>query len=77
VRYEELVARLEEGARRLLAFCGLPWDDAVLRFYETPRTIRSASFRQARRPIYSTSIGAADPYRAELAPLIDALRLRS
>jgi tetratricopeptide (TPR) repeat protein len=74
VRYEELVADLEAGARRLLAFCGLPWDDAVLRFYETPRAIRTASFRQARRRIYTTSIGAADPYRAELGPLIDVLR---
>ena len=73
VRYEDVVADLEGNARRMLTFLDLPWDDAVLRYYETSRPIRTASFRQARQPIYSTSIRAADAYRAELGPLIDAL----
>jgi tetratricopeptide (TPR) repeat protein len=73
VSYEDLIAHFEENARRLLAFCNLTWDDAVLRFYETDRPIRTASYRQARQPIYATSIRAADAYRTELQPLIDAL----
>jgi hypothetical protein len=73
VAYEDVVADLEANARRMLAFCGLPWDDAVLRYYETQRVIRTASFRQARQPIYRTSVRAADAYRKELQPLIDAL----
>jgi tetratricopeptide (TPR) repeat protein len=73
VSYEDVVAHFEANARRLLAFCDLPWDDAVLRFYETSRPIRTASFKQARRPIYATSVRAADAYRTELQPLIDAL----
>lgn len=73
VAYEDVVADLEVSARRMLAFCGLPWDDAVLRYYETPRTIRTASFRQARQPIYTTSVRAAEAYREKLQPLIDAL----
>lgn len=73
VRYEDVVADLETSARRLLAFCGLPWTDAVLRFYETKRPIRTASYRQARRPIYTTSVRAADAYRPELHALADAL----
>jgi hypothetical protein len=73
VRYEDVVADFEAGARRLLAFCGLPWDDAVLRFHETPRPIRTASFKQARQPIYATSVRAARTFRAELQPLVDAL----
>jgi hypothetical protein len=71
--YEDVVADLEANARRVLAFCDLPWTDAVLRFYETKRPIRTASYKQARQPIYATSVRAADAYRAELKPLIDAL----
>jgi len=73
VNYEDVVADLEGSARRMLAFCDLPWDDAVLRFYETSRPIRTASFKQARQPVYTTSVHAADAYREELRPLIDAL----
>lgn len=73
VRYEDVVAGFEANARRLLAFCDLPWDDAVLRFHETSRPIRTASYKQARQPIYATSVRAADAYRGELRPLIDAL----
>jgi tetratricopeptide (TPR) repeat protein len=73
VSYEDVVADLEGSARRMLAFCDLPWDDAVMRYYETSRPIRTASFKQVRQPIYRTSIRAADDYRTELQPLIDAL----
>ena len=73
VRYEELVADFELNARRMLAFCELPWDEAVLRFHETVRPIRTASYRQAREPIYATSVRAAEAYRGNLQPLIDAL----
>jgi len=73
VRYEDVIADLEANARRMLEFCGLAWNDAVLRFYETSRPIRTASYRQARQPIYTTSIRATDAYRTELQPLIEAL----
>ncbi len=76
VRYEELVADIEAGARRLLAFLDLPWNDAVLRYYETNRPVRTASYAQVRRPVYATSVGAAQPYRAHLQPLIEALEGR-
>jgi tetratricopeptide (TPR) repeat protein len=73
VSYEDIVADLETTARRILAFCDLPWDERVLRFYQTERPIRTASYKQARQPIYATSVRAADAYRDELAPLIAAL----
>jgi tetratricopeptide (TPR) repeat protein len=71
--YEDVVADLEASARALLAFCDLPWNDAVLRFYETARPIRTASYKQARQPIYATSVKSAGTYRANLQPLIEAL----
>jgi tetratricopeptide (TPR) repeat protein len=73
VRYEDVVTDLEGSARRMLAFCDLPWDARVLRYYETARPVRTASFRQVRNPIYSSSVGSSRAYAAELEPLIALL----
>ncbi len=73
VEYERVVAGLEDEARRLIAFCGLDWDAACLRFHETARPVRSASMNQVRRPIYRSSLGRWMPFRAELRPLLEAL----
>jgi tetratricopeptide (TPR) repeat protein len=74
VRYEEVVADLEPQARRIIAHCGLEWDDACLAFHQTARSVRTASATQVRRPIYRTSIGRWRPYEDELQPLLQALR---
>lgn len=73
MRYEDLVADTEAGARRLLAHCGLEWDDACLRFFENTRRVKTASKAQVRAPIYSSSIGRWRRYEAHLAPLLQAL----
>ncbi len=73
VRYETLVAEPEAQARRLIDFVGLDWDPACLRFYDSGRSVRTASYDQVRRPIYTSSIGRAIPYRAHLGPLEAAL----
>ena len=74
VQYEDVVADQPGQARRLLEFCGLPFEDACLRFWETERAIRTASSEQVRQPIYATSVGAWRNYERELAPLIEILR---
>jgi tetratricopeptide (TPR) repeat protein len=73
VRYEEVVADLEAQARRIIAHCGLPWDEACLAFHETKRPIRTASATQVRRPIYQSAVGRWRVYEQELAPLLAAL----
>jgi tetratricopeptide (TPR) repeat protein len=73
VRYEALVDNLEAEARRLVAFCGLDWDPACLRFHEGRSRVRTASVNQVRRPLYRTSIGRWRPYSAYLGPLLEAL----
>ena len=74
VQYEDVVVDLPGQARRLLEFCGLPFEDACLRFWETERAIRTASSEQVRRPIYADSVGVWRNYERELAPLIEILR---
>jgi len=73
VHYESVVANQEAQTRQLLEFCGLPWEDACLRYYETQRAIRTASSEQVRRPIYTDSIGIWRHYARELVPLIEVL----
>jgi hypothetical protein len=74
VRYEDVLEDLEGQARRLVAFCGLEWDPACLRFHETRRPVLTASVNQVRRPLYGSSQGRWRAYETHLRPLIEALR---
>jgi hypothetical protein len=73
VTYEEVIADPGSEARRIIAHCGLEWDDRCLAFYDIPRPVRTASALQVRQPIYRSSIGRWRFYEHLLGPLIDAL----
>ena len=74
LRYEELTADQEFTSRRLLAFCGLAWDERCLRFHETQRVVRTPSTVDVRQPIHRRSLGRWKRYQAHLQPLLEALR---
>jgi len=71
--YEEAVQDLEGVARRLLTFCGLPWDARCLHFHETERPVLTASRWQVRQPLYAGSVGKWRRYERHLGPLKAAL----
>jgi tetratricopeptide (TPR) repeat protein len=73
VPYEAVVEDVETWARRLIAHCGLEWNDACLRFFESDRPVRTASSAQVRRPIYAGSVGRWRRFRSHLEPLLEAL----
>jgi hypothetical protein len=73
LQYEDMVADQEGMSRKLLEFCGLPWDDNCLRFHETERAVRTASQSQVRKKIYSDSVELWRRYEKQLQPLIKAL----
>jgi tetratricopeptide (TPR) repeat protein len=73
VVYEEMVADTESEVRRLLDHCGLPFDEACLRFFENPRAVRTASSEQVRQPIYRDGVDHWRHYEAWLGPLRHAL----
>jgi hypothetical protein len=73
VRYEDVVADVEGEARRIVAHCGLPWDDRCLAFHETRRPIRTASATLVRRPIYNSAVGRWRVYEEHLKALLAAL----
>jgi tetratricopeptide (TPR) repeat protein len=73
VLYEDVVADLETQARRIVAHCGLEWDDRCLSFYKTERPVRTASLTQVRQPIYKSSIERWRVYEDFLTPLLNEL----
>jgi tetratricopeptide (TPR) repeat protein len=74
--YEETVGNLEEAARRLVAWCGLDWQTACLKFHNSQRPVSTASAVQVRQPIYAKSIGRWKNYEQPLASLLRAVPVR-
>jgi hypothetical protein len=79
VVYERMVEDTESEVRRLLAYCGLPFEDACLRFYENDRAVRTASSEQVRQPIFRDAVDHwrnyepwLDPLKAALGPVLGA-----
>jgi tetratricopeptide (TPR) repeat protein len=79
VLYEAMVGNTEAEVRQLLTYCGLPFEEACLRFYENPRAVRTASSEQVRRPIFREGVDQwrhyehwLEPLKAALGPLLAA-----
>ena len=73
VQYEDVVADLETQVRRILDYCGLPFEEACLRFHETDRAVKTASSEQVRKPIYSSSVNLWRHYEPHIGELIEVL----
>ena len=73
VIHERLVDDPEAEVRALLAYCGLDWEDACLRFHETKRPVRTASSEQVRRPLSRAGFDRWKPFEQWLDPLKAAL----
>ncbi|WP_309088401.1 sulfotransferase [Phenylobacterium sp.] len=73
VIYEQMVSNPEAETRRLLDYCGLPFEEACLRFYENDRAVRTASSEQVRKPIFTDAADHWRNYDMWLGPLKAAL----
>jgi hypothetical protein len=73
VFYERMIEDTEGEVRRVLDYCGLPFDQRCLRFYENERAVRTASSEQVRRPIYREGVDHWVNYEPWLGPLKSAL----
>ena len=73
LRYEEVVDDPEPAIRRIIAFCGLPWDEACLRFHQSGRAVTTLSYDQVRQPVYRTAVKRHERYAGHLGPLREAL----
>jgi tetratricopeptide (TPR) repeat protein len=73
VCYERLVGHTETEVRRLLAYCGLSFEESCLRFHETERPVSTASSEQVRQPVYREALDQWRNYEPWLQPLRHAL----
>ena len=74
VVHEQLLEDPGSEVPKLIAHCGLDWNDACLRFHEeNKRPVRTASSSQVRQPLFTTSITRWKPYERHLWPLFEAL----
>jgi predicted Zn-dependent protease len=79
VLYEAMIEDTETEVRRLLGYCGLPFEEGCLRFYENERAVRTASSEQVRQPIFREGLEHwrhfepwLDPLKAALGPVLEA-----
>ena len=73
VSYERMVDDTDGEVGALLDYCGLPFDEGCLRFFENERPVRTASSEQVRQPIYRDGIEHWRHYEPWLGALTDAL----
>ena len=73
VSYELLVSDLEGEVRKLLEYCGLPFEDQCLRFHETRRVVQTASSEQVRRPLFAEGVDQWRNFEPWLGELKQAL----
>lgn len=73
VLYEDMIEDTEGEVRKLLAYLGLPFEQACLEFHSNTRAVRTASSEQVRRPIYSDAVEQWRHYEPWLQPLKTAL----
>lgn len=74
VQYEDVVADLEGQVKRILDYCGLPFEGACLSFHKTTRAVRTASSEQVREKINTKGLEQWRPYEPWLGPLAEALK---
>ena len=73
VNNEDIIEDLEGQVHRMLEFLELPYEEECISFYETDRSVRTASSEQVRRPINKEGLGRWKPYSRHLKPLVNSL----
>ena len=71
VQYEDLVEQPGAQIERIMRYVGLSMEEQQLTPEKTKRVVTTASVSQVRRPISTSSKGAADLVRNSMQPFID------
>lgn len=74
VQYEDLVSDPEEGARRIMAYCGLDFSPDQLRIETRAMPVSTASSAQVRQAIHGRNVGGWQRYARHLEPLRQRLQ---
>ena len=73
--YENLVENPMEEIKNLLNFCDLEWEENCLKHENNPKSINTASWVQARKPIYQSAVKSSDYFRVYLDELIKNIKV--
>ena len=73
VQYEDVVDDLDTQVRRILDYCGLPFEQSCIDYHQTDRSVRTPSSEQVRQPIYKSGVEQWRNFEAYLDPLKQAL----
>ena len=73
VNNEDIIDDLEGQVKRMLDYLEIPFEEECITFYETDRSVRTASSEQVRRPINKEGQKRWKPYSKHLKPLVDSL----
>ena len=73
VNNEDVVDDLEGQVTNILEFLELPFEEECISFYETERSVRTASSEQVRKPVNKEGMGRWKPYAKYLKPLVKTL----
>jgi tetratricopeptide (TPR) repeat protein len=73
IAYERVIDSFDLEAPRLLAACGLDWEQSCGQFHQTVRPVRTASVAQVRQPLYRNSMHRWKHYTRPLAGLLERL----
>jgi len=76
VQHEDVLDDLEGQVRRILDYCGLPFEQSCVEFHRTERAVRTPSSEQVRRPINRDSTDVWRNFDPWLGPLKAALAAR-
>lgn len=69
VHYEQMVAEPKLEAKRILDWCGLPWQQDLLAFHQAKSASTTASAAQVRQPIHQKSVQKWRQFAEELEPV--------
>jgi tetratricopeptide (TPR) repeat protein len=69
VQHEDVVDDLESNVRRILDYCGLPFEATCIEFHKTKRSVRTPSSEQVRQPIFRDGLDQWKKYEPYLGPL--------
>ena len=73
VQHEDVINDLEGSVRRILDYCGLPFEAACVEFHKTKRSVRTPSSEQVRQPIFRDGLDQWKNFEPWLEPLREAL----
>lgn len=73
VQYEHLVADPQGVGKKIVAGCGLEWQEECLDFHKSQRPVYTSSVVQVRQPIYRSAVGRWLKHEEHLQPLLAAL----